>query len=253
MKRILTVSVVGILTCILMITTMLTALADTANATVNGVDASVGSKVEYTLNLHSKQQDVVGIQMIFKFDTEALELKSVNLDNFPGATLNANEQGDGMIYFNCSILEGVDFSSPAEVAKLQFEVISAKDSDIVYYIQYLYDFDLVNIYDYTLTYTLTVDGETAIDNEAPVLGEVDDIIADAGSFDSGDFANNQEGTGSGIKPVATTAASNNSSSSGSTDNGGDGNTVLYVIGGVVLAVLIAVVVIAIVKRNKTND
>lgn len=252
MKRIFTASIVGMLACILMISTMLCAVAAPAS-TVNGAEAKVGSTVEYTLYLESNKQDVVGIQMIFKFDNELLELKNVDLANFPSATLNANKGNDGMIYFNHSDINGQSFKEAKEVAKLTFEVIKEGASDIEYLVQYLYDIDLVNIYDYSLTYSLSVDGETEIATETPILADADKIVADVdANFDRGDFANNVEGTGSGIKPTEapkTQAAS----SSGNTDNDGGSNTALYVVGGVVVVALIAVVILAVIKRNKTEE
>ena len=249
MKRIFTASLVGILTCLVLLTSMVTVFADTAKTTVNGKDAAVGSKVEYTLFLESYKQDVVGIQMIFKFDPAKLELKDVKLDSFPGATLNANNDGDGMIYFNNSDINGIDFSKSRELAKLSFEVIAEGESDIEYLIQYLYDIDLVNIYDYTLTYTLNVDGADVVTTEAPVLADADKVAgAVSGSFDKGDFENNQEGTGSGIKPTLPKAPVNTSSSQNS--DKGPGNTMIFVIGGIVVAALVAVIVILVAKNKK---
>lgn len=251
MKRIFTASIVGILTCILMISTMLCAVAAPAS-TVNGAEAPVGSTVEYTLYLESYKQDVVGIQMIIKFDNELLELQNVDLTNFPSATLNANNGNDGMIYFNHSDINGQSFAEAKELAKVTFKVIAEGTSDIEYLVQYLYDIDLVNIYDYTLTYSLTVDGETEIATETPILADVNKILSEVDSnFDTGDFANNVEGTGSGIKPTEAPKTSA-ATSTDKSDNGG-GNTALYIIGGVVVVALIAVVILAVVKRNKTEE
>ena len=253
MKRIFTVSVAGMLTCILLIATMLCAVAAPATS-VNGVEAKVGSTVEYTLFLESYKQDVVGIQMIFKFDNSLLELKDVDLKNFPSATLNANEGKDGMIYFNSSDINGQSFKEAKELAKLTFEVVKEGESDIEYLVQYLYDIDLVNIYDYSLTYSLSVDGGAQINAETPVLADVEEIFnkVDAG-FDKGDFENNVEGTGSGIKPTQPPKTSPAPSQSGSNDNDKDNNTILYVLGGVVGLALIAVVILAVAKKKKTDD
>lgn len=252
MKRIFTASVAGMLTCILMISTMLFAVAAPAS-TVNGAEAPVGSTVEYTLYLESYKQDVVGIQMIFKFDTKHLELQNVDLTNFPSATLNANQQGDGMIYFNHSDINGQSFAEAKEVAKLTFKVIAEGSSDIEYLVQYLYDIDLVNIYDYTLTYSLTVDGEAQVATETPILADVEKIVSDVDSdFDRGDFENNVEGTGSGIKPTTAPKTQTSANNTDSRNNGG-GNTILFVIGGIVVVALIAVVVLAVVKRKKTEE
>lgn len=252
MKRIFTVSVAGMLTCILMIATMLCAVAAPATA-VNGVEAKVGSTVEYTLYLESYKQDVVGIQMIFKFDNTLLELKDVDLTNFPSATLNANKGDDGMIYFNSSDINGQSFKEAKELAKLTFEVVKEGESDIEYLVQYLYDIDLVNIYDYTLTYNLSVDGGEQIKAETPVLADVAEIFKDVDeNFDKGDFENNVEGTGSGIKPTQppkTSPASTNTDN----NNGNGGNTIIYVIGAVVGLALVAVVILAIAKKKKAED
>lgn len=246
MKRILTASLVGILTCLVLITSMFTVFADTAKATVNGKEAAVGSKIEYTLFLESYKQDVVGIQMIFKFDPAKLALKDVNLESFPGATLNANKDGDGMIYFNNSDINGIDFSKSREIAKLNFDVIAEGDSTIEYLIQYLYDIDLVNIYDYTLTYTLTVDGTDVITTEAPVLADANKVANGvSGDFDKGDFENNQEGTGSGIKPTVPKAPA-----SSQNQNKGSNNTAIFVIGGIVVVALVAVIVLLVSKNRK---
>lgn len=251
MKRIFTASVAGMLTCILLIATMLCAVAAPATA-VNGVEAKVGSTVEYTLFLESYKQDVVGIQMVFKFDNALLELKDVDLKNFPSATVNANKGDDGMIYFNSSDINGQSFKEAKELAKLTFEVIKEGESDIEYLVQYLYDIDLVNIYDYSLSYNLSVDGGEQISAETPILADVQEIFdkVDA-NFDKGDFENNVEGTGSGIKPTTApkvTPAPNNNNNA---DDKGD-NTILYVLGGVVGLALVAVVILAISKKKKTD-
>ncbi len=254
MKRVITTTLSCFLVCLLAVCTMLCAFAAPAS-TVNGVEAPVGSTVEYTMFLEAYKQDVVGIQMVFKFDTKHLELKNVDLSNFPSATLNANNQGDGMIYFNHSDLNGQSFSKSKELAKLTFEVISEGASDIVYLVQYLYDIDIVNIYDYTLTYSLSVDGNTKVENEAPILGDAEKIASEIeGSFDAGDFANNQAGTGSGIKPTeAPKNQTANISDNTSSVNNGNSNTSLYVIGGIVLFALVAVVVIITLRKNKFEE
>lgn len=253
MKRILKVSLAGVLTCILMITSMLCTFAAPAS-TVNGVDAPVGSTVDYTLYLESYKQDVVGIQMIFKFDTKYLELKNVDLKNFPSATVNANNQGDGVIYFNHSDINGQSFKEAKEVAKLTFTVVKEGQSNIEYLIQYLYDIDLVNIYDYTLTYSLSIDNNVVVATETPLLADADKVDAAVeGGIDKGDFANNVEGTGSGIKPTEAPKkpAQQSGSDTGNSDTEG-GNPALFVIGGVVLLALVAVVILAVSKKKKAE-
>lgn len=257
MKRIFTASIAGVLTCVIMLATMICAVA-APQSTVNGVEAPVGSTVEYTLELVSFKQEVIGIQMFYKFDTSHLKLLNTDFSSFPGAVVNPNNQNDGMIYMNyTSPSELLDFSKAKEIGKLQFEVIAEGESNIEYYIQYIYDYDLINIYDYTLTYSLTVDGAEKIEDKTPLLADINEVLKtvdDSVKFDVGDFANNEEGTGSGIKPTTAPKvnppASNNSGDNGS--NGGN-NTALFVIGGVVVLALVAVVIIAVAKRKNSEN
>ncbi len=254
MKRIFTASIAGVLTCILMITTMFCAVA-APQSTVNGVDAPVGSTVEYTIDLVSFKQEVVGIQMFYKFDPAHLKLVSTEFTAFPSAVVNPNNHGDGMVYMNYSNPSApIDFSKAKEIGKLQFEVIAEGESNIEYYIQYIFDYDLVNIYDYTITYSLSVDDTAKVENETPLLADIDEVLSivdDSIKFDVGDFENNVEGTGSGIKP--TTAPKTPASSPANTDKPQDNNnTIIYVIGGVVGVALVAVIILAVAKRKKAE-
>ena len=256
MKRLFRVSLAGVITCIILITSLLCVFAEGVSA-VNGANAPVGSKVEYTLNLESYKQDVVGIQMFYKFDPKHLELKEATFENFPGATVNPNLNGDGMIYMNfTNVTEPVNFSTPKALGKLEFEVIAEGDSDIEYYIQYIYDYDMVSIYDYTLSYTLTVDGKSEVDNKTPLLADINNVLneIDDKSLDKGEFANNVEGTGSGIKPPVTTINKEAiaDKSDVKSDNGSD-NTMIFVIIGVVIVALLAVVISAMLKKKKAQN
>lgn len=254
MKRIFTASIAGVLTCVLLLATMLCAVAAPAS-TVNGVEAPVGSAVEYTIDLVSFKQEVVGIQMFYKFDTSHLKLVNTEFSSFPSAVVNPNNQGDGMIYMNYSNpSDPIDFSKAKEIGKLQFEVIAEGESQIEYYIQYIFDYDMVNIYDYTITYSLAVDGTAKIENQTPVLADINEVLSkveNADKFDVGDFANNVEGTGSGIKP--TEAPKTNAPSVNNNKNGGTNNTALFVIGGVVVIALVAVVIITVSKKKNAES
>ena len=255
MKRILKASVAGVLTCVIMLATIICAFAAPVS-TVNGVEAPVGSTVEYTIDLVSFKQEVIGIQMFYKFDTSHLKLVSTDFSSFPSAAVNPNKQNDGMIYMNYSNpSELLDFSKPKEIGKLQFEVIAEGESNIEYYIQYIFDYDMVNIYDYTITYSLSVDGAEKIADKTPLLADINEVLKsvdDSVKFDVGDFENNVEGTGSGIKP--TTAPKTNAPAADSGNNSGGGNnTTLFVIGGIVVLALIAVVIITVAKRKNTEN
>lgn len=259
MKRIFTASIAGVLTCIILLATMICAAAAPVS-TVNGVEAPVGSTVEYTIDLVSYKQEVIGVQMFYKFDTSHLKLVDTEFSNFPGAVVNPNKQNDGMIYMNyTNPSELLDFSKAKEIGKLQFEVIAEGESNIEYYIQYIFDYDMVNIYDYTITYSLSVDGDEKIEDKTPLLADIDEVVKsvdDSVKFDVGDFENNEEGTGSGIKPTTAPKVENkpaNPNNDKDSDKGGNNNTILYVVGGVVVLALVAVVIITVSKKKKTDE
>lgn len=257
MKRIFTASIAGVLTCVILLATMICAVAAPVS-TVNGVEAPVGSTVDYTLELVSFKQEVIGIQMFYKFDTSHLKLLNTEFSSFPGAVVNPNNQNDGMIYMNyTNPSELLDFSKSKEIGKLQFEVIAEGESNIEYYIQYIFDYDMVNIYDYTLTYSLNVDGAEKVENKTPILADINEVldsVDDSVKFDVGDFENNKEGTGSGIKPTTAPKVNTPAADKNNDKGSGDGNnTVLFVIGGVVVLALIAVVIVAVAKRKNSEN
>ncbi len=220
-------------------------------ATVNGNTASVGSTVEYTLSIADSHQAICGIHYVIFFDTEVLELKSFNADNV-GGTINDNQNGDGQIVVVNGLINGASglaCTDKTVLATATFEVIGEGDTSIEYYIPYMYDFDMVNIYDYTLTHDITVDGEDVIVDEAPALADVSTLDG----FDAGDFENNPEGTGSGIKPAATQASTSSSSSDNNSGSKVDGKIVATIVIGIVLVVCIVVLLIVKSKNSKQKE
>ncbi len=188
---------------------------------VNGKDAAVGSTVEYTLYISDAVQSITGIHLEFFYDQDVLELKDVNLDNLPNSTLNDNINKDGSVKVVNALIngsQGLKCAEKTELAKLTFEVISEGDCEIKYYIPYMYDFDVVNLYQYTLSQSIVVNGDTVVDDVPPVLADETDFEK-IESFDKGDFANNVEGTGSGEKPQDATVAPQNNG--GNENNGGN--------------------------------
>ncbi len=259
MKRFLKISVITLLGVLILSLSMLTAFA-----TVNGKDAKVGDTITYTLYIADSTQNIVGIDARFFFDQETLELVSVETDNLGDSTVvNDNINNDGVIYMNNAYIKGgkgLACKDKVALATLTFKVLEDTPTDITYYIPYIYDFEMVNIYNYTFTYELTVEGETVIENEPPVLAGDDEL---GKISDLGDFENVPEGTGSGIKPTAapTKAPSanqdNNSGTQGTqtgTAEGDDGDfNVLYVIIPIVVLMVIAIVVLVIIKQKQTKN
>ncbi|MBQ8001740.1 MAG: hypothetical protein IJ298_11215 [Ruminococcus sp.] len=227
------------------------------NLVVNGKEAAVGSTVNYTFSIGDAQQKLCGIHLVVFFDQDYLKLKDVNTDNLEGGTIvNDNKSNDGRIIITNSFIngtEGLDCSTTTEIVNVTFEVLKEGTTDITYYMPYLYDINSVNIYDYTFTSSLAVDGQVVIDNETPVLQNVEEI---ENFGDAGDFANNEEGTGSGIKPVVTQApqAEGSEDSQGSTgEQKGSGAVVPIVCACVIVGAIIALVVVKSISNKKSND
>ena len=166
-------------------------------AAVNGQKTKKESIVEYTFYISDAVQTITGIHLEFFFDQNVLELKDVNTDNLPNSTINANSNRDGSVKIVNGLIngaQGLACSEKTELVRLTFEVIGEGDTEIKYYIPYMYDYDLVNLYDYTLSQTITIDGKTVIEDTPPVLADDTDFEHIEG-FEKGDFPNTKDGKG----------------------------------------------------------
>lgn len=262
MKKFSKILIVTLISVLILCASIIPAFADEVS-TVNGQQAPVGSTVTYTFKIADAHQKIAGIHMVIFFDQEHLTLESVNADNLSGSTINDNLAGNGQIVIVNSLVNGssgLKCEDTTELVTATFKVAASGESNVEYYIPYLYDFDMVNIYDYTLTSDLAVDGEVVIEEQTPILADVSTLDG----FDAGDFANNEEGTGSGEKPVVTQAPAvdgndgnggSGSSSSSGTSPVGSGVLVGAICAGVVVIAIVALVVVKVVsgKKEKTES
>lgn len=260
MKKFLKLSLVGIIMALVLLLSVIPAFA-AENATVNGQSVAVGETVTYTLSIADAQQRVVGIDCVFFFDQDVLKLTGVNVDNIGGnSVVNDNKNNDGTVLMNNSFInsgQGLLCKNKVDLVALTFEVIGEGDAEITYTMRYLYDIDTVNIYDYTLTYDLSLGEAVAIENQPPVLANEEDFnqIANAESFDRGDFENNVEGTGSGIKPATPNAGGNNNAdgSQGNSNTKGLSKGVIFaIVAAVIIIVAISVLLVVKFATEKKN-
>lgn len=224
---------------------------------VNGKDAAVGSEVTYTFAIGNAQQKICGIHMVIFFDQDLLALKDVNTDNLGGGTIvNDNKGNNGRIIVTNSFVNGtsgLNCKESTDIVKVTFEVIKEGTTEITYYMPYLYDIDSVNIYNYSFTCDLAVDGETVAEGEVPPLENVAEL-QDFG--DAGDFANNEAGTGSGEKPTtpAVQDAPQGSSQGSQGDDKGSGVIVpIICVSAIVVAIVVLVVVKTVTGKKSDND
>ena len=255
MKKLSRTIIAFLITVMLIVASILPAFA-----AVNGKKAEVGSTVEYSLCIADATQSITGIHLEFFQDQDVLELKDVNVDNLPNSTVNANENKDGSVKVVNGLIngtQGLACAEKTELVKLTFEVVGKGNAQIKYYIPYMYDYDMVNLYKYTLSQTITVDNNVVTEDVPPVLAD-DTDFASKESFDKGDFANNEEGTGSGIKPEPTTAkpaADNNNDKNNNTTSNADGkdNSTIIIAAACVGMVAVAVIVLVVAKAKSNSN
>ncbi|MGN0452622.1 MAG: cohesin domain-containing protein [Ruminococcus sp.] len=263
MKKILKITFVSLIIAALLSVSLVSAFA-AESATVNGQTANVGDTVTYTFSISDCKQNITGIHMDVFFDQEILSLEEVNADNLTGSlVINDNKNNDGVIIITNSMINGaigLKCEDKTTIVTITFKVIKAGETDITYYVPYLYDLDMVNIYDYTFSYDMAVAGNVVIEDKPPVLAGEEEL---AGIGDLGDFANNEEGTGSGEKPqVATQAQQNNNNNAQQNNNGSSANSgesglsstaVWAIVISVVIVLAIVVLIVVKVKFDKKGN
>ncbi len=224
-------------------------------AAVNGKAAPVGSTVEYTISIADCVQKITGIHLEIFFDQNVLEIKEVNTANLSGSTtINDNQNNDGTIRVVNGLINGasgLECKEKTELVKVSFEVIAEADTEIKYYIPYLYDYDMVNLYKYTLSQTISVDGEVVAENIPPVLAAEEDF-AGVETFDKGDFENSPEGTGSGVKVEPTKSTVQSSGAQTSDDNSTEKDNTLTVV-LVCAGIIVAAIVVLVIAKSKVKS
>lgn len=253
MKKFSKIFFSAMLVIILVCMSVLTSFA-AETLVVNGKEAPVGSTVTYTFSIGDAHQKICGIHLIVFFDQECLELTDVDASALEGGTIiNDNKNNDGRIIITNSFIngtEGLDCAEAKDIVTVTFKVIKDGTTDITYYVPYLYDIDTVNIYDYTFTSSLTVDGQVVIATEAPVLENVQELD----NFrDAGDFENNVEGTGSGVKPVVTKPQQQANNDNNNNDGGDNKSIVPIIVVGIIVAAIAVLVVLNTVTSKKEQN
>ncbi len=161
-------------------------------ATICGVSASVGSTVTYTFSVSDSQQKIAGAHLEFYYDRDCLTLESVT-DHMKNSTINEDTYQTGRILIVNALVNGssgLNCSSKKDLVSISFIVNAAMESDITYYIPYLYDADLENLNEYTFSADISIDDEVIFEGQTPVLEDVslrDDVT------DVGDFVNTPNG------------------------------------------------------------
>ena len=101
-----------------------------AAITVDGLanEALVGDVVTYTATLKTPAL-IEDVQGFVTYDATALKLISCDTANLGDAAI-VNTEEAGAVYFNASVVKGLDFTAELPVVTIEFEVLEAKESAI---------------------------------------------------------------------------------------------------------------------------
>ena len=182
-----------LLPAVLMISCTMLSASAVETARVNGIEIAVGEVFTYTFNISDAEQEIVGMQMNLFYDTDVLELVGVSDGVLNGtSTINDNQNKDGRITYINAFMNGGGLKCKDEtvVATATFRVISAEDTDITYFMEYLYDINLADIHSYTFTCDILSSESVISQGNTPILA--DKTIRDELTGND-TFQNNEEG------------------------------------------------------------
>ncbi len=182
----------------LFITVMLLVLSVPVAFAAEDNKVAEGSTVEYTLSIADSTQKITGIHFELYFNQDILKVKEVNTDNLSGSTVNGDENGQGRITVVNGLINGsrgLACKEKTALITVTFDVLKSGNAEVEYYIPYMYDYDMVNIKNYTLTERMVIDGAVVRDEVAPLLADVKELEKNIPGFDKGDFENTKNGKG----------------------------------------------------------
>ncbi|MCQ2513970.1 MAG: cohesin domain-containing protein [Ruminococcus sp.] len=221
-----------------------------SNATVN-----VGDKFTFTLLMSDCEDPVIGLQMYLSYDQNKLKYvdDSLEFGKFEGVVYNPKREGYIPLSWT-DISAPADFSSRAVLLKADFEVIEGGETDITDFIADMYGEDMTYMKNYTIRYTVSVNGDV-VGEEKPAVVTTDESFI---SGRQGDFINYSDSQGNNSEnadehqPVTmvveqvvnvTQAADNTTSANG---NGSVTATLVIV---AIIIIILAIVAVLIVKKR----
>ena len=145
--------------------------ADAADPAKTSVSVNKGDEVVYALKLTTPKK-VVGCDFSIYFDSSKLKVKEVadftgNFDSEQWqAVINPNLKDQ--VIGNWSILSGVSFDNRA-MCTIKFEATAKCDTNISYYVRYMYPENMEQFTDYTFKCDVTVNKNKVVNDKAPEL------------------------------------------------------------------------------------
>ncbi len=229
----------------------------------DGAKVNVGDRVKYTLYLGDTKEEIIGFELRLFYDKDYLELdkKSLEFDKFDGVIYNTDL--DNMIPINwTNISNPADFSKKAMFLSLEFRVLKEGETDISQFVSEMYGDDMTYLKSYTWTYDISVNDETVVSDQVPIISEDEDTLKNR----QGSFINYLDGKGEENTPdkdnhpavisytqnVTDIVEVTKNSSSGGNSADSDFPLIPVIIGAAVLVVVLAVVGVLIVKKRDDN-
>lgn len=229
----------------------------------DGAKVNVGDRVKYTLYLADTKEEIIGFELRLFYDKDYLELdkKSLEFDKFDGVIYNTDL--DNMIPINwTNISSPADFSKKAMFLSLEFRVLKEGETDISQFVSEMYGDDMTYLKSYTWTYDISVNDETVVSDQVPIISEDEDTLKNR----QGSFINYLDGKGEENTPdkdnhpavisytqnVTDIVEVTKNSSSGGNSADSDFPLIPVIIGAAVLVVVLAVVGVLIVKKRDDN-
>lgn len=229
----------------------------------DGAKVNVGDRVKYTLYLADTKEEIIGFELRLFYDKDYLELdkKSLEFDKFDGVIYNTDL--DNMIPINwTNISNPADFSKKAMFLSLEFRVLKEGETDISQFVSEMYGDDMTYLKSYTWTYDISVNDETVVSDQVPIISEDEDTLKNR----QGSFINYLDGKGEENTPdkdnhpavisytqnVTDIVEVTKNSSSGDNSADSDFPLIPVIIGAAVLVVVLAVVGVLIVKKRDDN-
>lgn len=226
--------IISILMTLLILVSIVAIPVSAATPAKTSVSVNKGDEVVYALKL-TVPEKVVGCDFSVYFDSSVLKVKEVadftgNFDSDEWQTV-INPNLKDQVIGNWSILSGVSFDNRAMVT-IKFEATASADTNISYYVRYLYPESMQQFTTYDFKCDVTVNGSNVAKDAAPELN-VDEPQANGlfvnsvtGNSDDAEVntANEQTtGGNNGGEPDENSANNSGNSGSGNSNNKNNDN------------------------------
>lgn len=252
MKKLLKTTFVFIMTAAIFALSCASAFAAGEDSLkINGeASAQKGDTVTYKMYMGDCTDKLEGIQMSISYDSSCLKVDKDSLE-FPSLSDVVSNAGvDNIILFNwTNVTNLASFEDTKELVSVDFQVLKGGNTDITYFITEMYGDDMTYFKTYTLTYSLDVNGKSAVTEGTPRVCEDEKVKNE----NQGGFVNYADGkgeeNGSGEGHVAVTGVTSAQEITKPVNGASGGNNAGAIVTVVAIIVVIIAIIIAVILSN----